>query len=55
MRRVAVHTTHSTNGIIAPAASSGLIARPAALGATIPLVLWTVWRATRRIHRRLQG
>ena len=26
-----------------------------AVGALIPLVLWFVWRTTRRIHRRLQG
>ena len=26
-----------------------------AAGATIPLVLWAVWRLTRRIHGRLQG
>jgi len=26
-----------------------------AAGAAIPLVLWGVWRLTRRIHRRLEG
>jgi len=38
------------------AKAAGLAIDPElAVGATIPLVLWTVWRATRRIHRRLLG
>lgn len=38
------------------AKSAGLPVDPEfAAGAAIPLVLWAVWRATRRIHRRLYG
>jgi uncharacterized membrane-anchored protein len=38
------------------AKAAGLRIEPElAAGLCIPLVLWTVWRATRRIHKRLQG
>jgi uncharacterized membrane-anchored protein len=37
------------------AKAGGLPVQPElAVGATIPLVLWAVWRMTRRIHNRLQ-
>ena len=38
------------------AKASGLPVDPEIVaGALIPLVLWAVWSATRRIHRRLLG